>query len=196
MSTYTQEQMDAAIAAAVAKATSEATASLQSKLDALEAASKESEVGKAVEAAVAEAITPLQSQVSDLQKQLDDATVARTAAETAKAEVEAFWADAVAKAEQEQTVAARKDERIAKIRDAKVFDDAYIEANADRFAAMSDEDFAARMEEWAAAVPKTTTFIPTATALTAARQDGAPANQGSALSELKKFRGAFDPRTL
>lgn len=188
--TFTQDELDAAIAAA--------SGPLQQRLAELEAQVKETEVGRAV----AEVSAAKETEISDLQTQLDAATVARTAAETALAETQQYWADAIAAHEQAAEIAARKDERTAKAKELGVFTEDYVVSNADRFAAMSDEDFAARIEEWrliakrevpvGAAVSK----IPAQTALAASRADAHTA-PGSALGRLAEWRArGVDPRTL
>lgn len=196
MSTFTQEQVDAAVSKAVA----DATAPLQTKLAELESVSKESEVGKAV----ADAVAPLNEQIADLQTKLDTATVEKAAADEAKAAVEAWWETAIAEKVEGDAAAARKDERLAKLKEvAPEGAHAYLDENADRFAAMSDEDFTARIEEYGVVAKKEeapATFIPAATALQAAREGGAGGagtQTGSMLGELSSLRRSLtDPRTL
>jgi hypothetical protein len=194
MSEFTKEQVDAAVAEAVEAA----TASLKTKLAELESAAQETEVGKAV----AEATGPLNDQIADLQAKLDAEVLARTTAEEAKTEVEEFWTKAIADKEEADAVAARKDERLTKLKEvAPEGAHAYLDENADRFAAMSDEDFDARIEEYRTITAKADpgSEIPTTTALTAAREgaSGAGTQPGSMLSELGSLRSSLtDPRTL
>lgn len=194
MSEFTQEQVDAAIADAVAKA----TAPLQTRLAELEAAAQETEVGKAV----SEATAPLNEQIAELQQKLDAEVMARTTAEEAKAEVETFWSEAIAAKVAADEADARKDDRLAKLKEvAPEGAHAYLDENADRFAAMSDEDFEARIEEYRTITAKAEpgSEIPQATALTAAREGAGVAGTkpGSMLSELPTLRRSLtDPRTL
>ena len=190
--TYTQEQLEAAVKEAAEKAVAEATAPLQEKISAFEAAQADSEVGKAV----AEATAPLNEQITALQTQLDEAVLAKTAADEAKAATEQFWTDAIAEHESAEAAAARKDERLAKVKEATNFPEDYLTENAARFAAMSDEDFEARLGEWSAIAPKADATIPVTTNLQAARDAAVNANSGSALGELRNLRGLSDPRTL
>ncbi len=199
MTTFTQEQMDAAVAAAVAEATTAATAdteALKTRVAELESAQQSTEVGKAV----ADATAPLSTQIADLQGQLDEAVLARTAAEEAKTNLEEWWKTEIEAHQTAEAAAARKDERVTKVKEAASFPDEYLEANADRFAAMSDEDFEARLEEWRTIAPAAAaTPIPGETVLTAAREgaNGATTNNGSMLGELGSLRHSLtDPRTL
>lgn len=186
---FTQEDVDAAIAAA--------TSPLQQRLAELEAQAQESEVGKAV----AQAVGEKESQIADLQGKLDSATAAATTAESRLAETETFWADAIAAHEAAVVTAARKEQRIGQATELGVFSADYVAANADRFAAMSDEDFAARIEEWKliASVAKPageTTAVPATTAMVAARTEPNHA-AGSKLNRLAELRSRqVDLRSL
>lgn len=198
MSTFTQEQVDAAVAEAVQAATEKMAAdqaALQAKVTELESAQQETEVGQAVAAAT----TPLNERISELEAELDAATVAKAAAEQAKAEVETFWAEAIAETEKTAELEAKKAERLEEIKDFKLPDE-FVAARADSFAAMSDEDWAARIEEWKAiASLEGSSTIPGATALTASREGGTGGtnHNGSMLSELPSLRRSLtDPRTL
>jgi hypothetical protein len=173
---FTQQDLDAAVTAA--------TGPLQQRLAELEAQAQDTEVGRAVAAAVAEKDT----QITDLQTQLDTTTAARTAAEAKLTETDQFWANAIAEHEQAVAIAARREERIGKASELGVFNDDYIAANADRFAAMSDDDFAARLDEWrliaASAKPDQ---IPDRTAFVASRTDKTPSTAGAKLSRLAEL---------
>jgi uncharacterized coiled-coil protein SlyX len=185
---FTQSDMDAAVAAA--------TGPLQQRLAELEAQAQESEVGKAV----AQAVGERETQIADLQTQLDTATAARTAAETKLAETEKYWVDTIAAHEEAVTMAARKEQRVGQATELGVFDAKYIEANADRFAAMSDEDFAARIDEWkliaASAKPGEGKTPPATTAMVASRTETGT-DTASKLSRLAELRARnVDLRTL
>lgn len=181
--TFTQEEVNELIANAM----SEATATLQQRVAELEAQAQETEVGRAV----AEAVADKDATISELQAKLDEATAARTAVETKLAETEAFWAEAIDAHVQSEELAARKDERASQAKEAGVFDEKYIEENADRFAAMSDEDWASRLDEWkvvaAAIQPVPATTKPAATALQASREETG-IDGGSHLSVLGRMR--------
>lgn len=182
--TFTQEDVDAAVAAA--------TSDLQKRLDELGAQVQETEVGRAI----ADAVADKDTQISDLQSQLDAAEAARNAAENQLTEVSQFWADAIAEHEQELELTAKREERTTKAREAGVFSDEYITENADRFAAMSDGDFAARLDEWRLIASKagtTTSAEPKRTALVASAAE-TPKTRLGFIGELRAAR--VDPRNL
>jgi DNA repair exonuclease SbcCD ATPase subunit len=183
---FTQAELDAAVAAA--------SADLQKRLEELGAQVRDTEVGQAV----AEAVAAKETEVSELQNKLDAAEAARTAAENKLSETEKYWAETIAAAEDAAQVAARRDERVAEAKKAGVLADAYVDENADRFAAMSDEDFTARLDEWkaiAAAAGTKTGDIPAKTALAAARAtDEQPTSALSFIADLRRDR--VDPKSL
>lgn len=157
--TYTEEDLQTAVA--------EATAELAAKVTALESAALESEVTAAVNAVKAETA----AEIEDLRSKLDNAVLA---AQSSKNELDTFKAELDELAAAEETareIAARMEERLAKVKEFPFTDD-YIEANAERFAAMSDEDFEARLADWSVmGTSKMGDSIPKVTALTAARED-------------------------
>lgn len=183
--TFTQAEVDAAVAAA--------TADLQTRLDELGAQVRDTEVGRAV----AEAVAAKDAEVSELQNRLDAAEAARTAAENQLQTVETFWAEAIAAHEERAVVEARRTERVAEAKAAGVLSDEYVDTNADRFAAMSDDDFKARLDEWRAIAAATAgkTSIPNTTVLSAARSTDEPPSSALAfIGDLRRAR--VDPRTL
>lgn len=191
--TYSQADLEAAIAKAVA----DATAPLQSRLEEIDSKAAQ----EAREAEIAALRTEADQKVSDIQAQLDTAVAEKVAAEQAKTELETFLTSEAERQEQEAAIAARREERIAKVKEVASFPDEYVEANAERFAAMADEDFEARLEEWRTiARPAGGDKPPATTAITAAREDTADGKgngNGSLLGELRTLRGALaDPRTL
>lgn len=179
MPEFTQADIDAAVAAA--------TSPLQQRLTDLEAQAQEGEVGKAVATAVAEKET----QITDLQTQLDAATAGRTAAESKLAETEQYWTAAIAAQEEAVAIAARKDTRIGQASEIGVFSEEYLAQNSDRFAAMSDADFAARLDEWkliAAQAGGETQAPPATTAMVASRTDQPGVKPSSTLGRLAEMR--------
>jgi DNA repair exonuclease SbcCD ATPase subunit len=183
--TFTQEDLDAAVTAM--------SDTLQQRLKELEAQVQESEVGRAV----AQATEAKDAEISQLQQRIDAAEASRTAAENKLNEVEQFWVDAIATQQAASELDARKERRVTEAKQAGVFSDDYINENAERFAAMSDEDFSARLEEWRLIAAKTgeSTPAPARTALAAsASGQTPPASNLSVVSELRGMR--VDPRTL
>lgn len=192
--TFTQEDVDAKISEAV----DAATADLQKTLDELTAQAQETEVGKAV----AEAVAGKDTEISELTTKLDEAIIAKSAAEKLAEDTHTYFADHIEAAEQAKVIDAKRDERLAKVREFDAFDEDYLTEHADRWAALTDEDWDARLDEWAklgvvAKEPKKDDVIPSSTAMTAAREAGG-STEGSALAALPMLRrGALgDPRTL
>lgn len=183
---FTQADLEAAVAAA--------TSDLQKRLEELGAQVRDTEVGQAV----AEAVAAKETEVSELQNKLDAAEAARTAAENKLSETEKYWTDAITSAEEAAQVAARREERVAEAKKAGVLSDAYVDENAERFAAMSGEDFKARMDEWraiAASAGTKTGEIPAKTALNAARAtEDQPTSALSYIADLRRDR--VDPKSL
>lgn len=165
LSTYSEEEVAAKIAAAVTSATSDLTA----KVHELEGAAASSEV----ETRIAEAKTELETKVSELQASLDAKAIEVQAEKERANALEAEKVASAAKVEAD----ARKDVRVAKAKDAAGFSDEYLSANADRFAAMSDEEFESAVEGWteartaalATANKPDPSKVPVTTALTATR---------------------------
>lgn len=176
MADFTQEQVDSMIAVAVSKAIEDATGPLQSRIVELEASKQTDEI----EAAVADATATLSTEAARLQSELDAANVAKTAAETALADLEAARVQAEADREEAERVSQLKDKRIEEATAAAVLDEDYIKEHADRFAAMSDEDWAFNLDEWKLIASKTgTTKRPVTTAIHASRGQGADPRQSS-----------------
>jgi hypothetical protein len=184
--TYTQEEVDTAV--------SSATEELRTRLEELESQVQQTEVGKAIAAAVADKDKAL----AELQSQLDDAVAGRTAAEQVLAETHQYWADAIAAHEEAEVFAARRNERVQQATAAGVLPVEYIEAHADRFAAMSDDDWAARLDEWSMLAKVTAksehSTIPDRTSLVASQSDSSPESALSYIGELRRQR--VDPKNL
>lgn len=180
MSTYTEDELKAKVAEAVKTATAE----LEAKVAELTTAAQTSEV----EQAKAELKAEFEPQITELQQQLDEKVLEAQNAATERDAIKA-WLDAEAAAAGErQTIEARKAERLAKVKEVANFPDDYLTKHADRFAAMSDEDFAVACEGWAAIGGKPGgDTIPNKTALHAGRESEGSA-VGSATKELFAMR--------
>jgi hypothetical protein len=191
--TYSKAELDAA----VDKAVSEKTAVLEAQVTDLQAAAQTSEVDAAVSQVKAEAA----EQIADLQRQLDD-KVLEAANVTAEKDAIITWLDSEASAaEQTKVVEARREERLTKVKEVASFPEEYLTANADRFAAMSDEDFQVALDGWAAISGKNTGgTLPPTTGLHAGREsDLAGRSSGSSVKEmfeLRRQRGRLDYSTL
>lgn len=189
--TFTAEDVQAAVDKAVATATS----ALQAKVTELETSQQKSEMDAAIEAAKAEA----QAVIDDLQAKLDAAVIEATQAKTEKEALEQSIAAKEAEAEEAKIREGRRDERLTKLKDEAGFPEEYIKENADRFVAMDDEEFTARLEEYKALVAKAgagSSTIPSQTALVASRQTTST-KPGSALREVLDLRrSGIDPRAV
>lgn len=174
--TYSQEELDAAKVEAIA----EAVKPLEDKINDFESSQEQAQV----DARIAEVREELETQTTELQAQLDSANAEAGAAKQSHEELvqylEAAEAEKVALAE----LAERKEERLAIVKEHANFTDEYIEANADRWAAMDQADFDANVEDWKAIDLKkpegdeeNNSTVPTATAMVASRSDADTGNK-------------------
>lgn len=188
MADFTQDQVDAMIAQAVAAA----MVPLQSKITELEAAQATDEV----QAAVAAATAPLVAEKEGLQTQLDAAIAAKTAAETALTDVRTYLESEATAVAEAAAIEANKTKRVEEAKAAKVLDEKYIDDNADRFAAMTDEDWTSRLDEWKLVAKATVPPKPVVkTAFQASRQTDAGAAGGTSALKLvgSLRRGEIQP---
>lgn len=188
---------EAELQAAVDKAIAEATQPLQAKVSELENSQQQSEVDKAISAVTAEK----DEVIADLQAKLDAAVIEVTQKGEAYAELEKFWTDAIAEKEETDAREARRDERLAKLAEEAGFPEEYLKENEERFVAMADEEFAARLEEYKALAAKNGTpkgtGVPVSTALKAARENASNKSETSALHEVLSLRNkGVDLRTI
>lgn len=179
--TYTQEDLDSAVAEAVATA----TGPLAEELADLKAAASEEQIN-----------TRIAEVRAELQAQVDQATAESTtaAAEAAQAKeahdnlvtyLEALKAEAEAQEEQARV----KTERLDKIKEVASFKDEYVEANAERWAAMDEDAFSAMVEALESAKPDapaapTSSLLANATAMTASSDTPTRTEAGSAIGEV------------
>lgn len=185
--TYTEEELQVAL--------DESNAELTTRLQELESAARASEVESKVEAAKAE----VEAEIAELRTKLDTAVLEAQAAKAELESVKTYLAEAADLAVLDAEIAARRDERLAKVKEVASFPEDYLEANADRFAAMSDEDFEGKIAEWAMLSPKVPTGeIPAKTALTGSREVASSNDKGNSLvkSVFRDILGGLDPRTL
>lgn len=193
MSTYTEDELQAAIAAAVAPVKEELSSF------------KASQEAEEVEARIAQAKAEAEEAKAEVEKQLDTVTLERDEAVKAKTELEEYLATEAKKAEEAAEFAAKRDERVAQVKEVASFSDEHIEASADRWTAMADEDFAGLLEDWKVVKASKddkggqSTTIPAATAMTATR-DGDGAGAADAASVRREVMGlraqGIDTRTL
>lgn len=170
--TYTQDDVDAAVAAALAP--------LKEQLSKMEAEMAEA----GIEARIAEASAELTKQIEDLQAQLDTKVLEAEEARKSVTDITAYLDAVAAEAQAAADQASRKEVRLALVREVASFPDEYIDANADRWASLEDEAFEALVNDWRAIASKKPeeTQLPAATAMVASRTE--PAKTGSAVAEL------------
>jgi len=128
----------------------------------------------------------LVTSVTELENKLDVETTAKTAAEARAVEAEKALADFKTSVEAEREAAAKKDERVAKVREvaSHLADDFFAdEARLGRIVAMSDEIFEgylADLSEASKTAPKTTTVLPRETAMAGAGAAAGATSNGRA----------------
>lgn len=160
--TYTEDEYDSVLAKVSA---------LEAKLAEFEGAQQESEV----EAKIAEIKAEAQALNADLQTKLDTALLEAEAAKSEKEKVLEYLTQVQADADKAAEIAARRDERIALVKEQTSFPESRIEERADAWAAMDEAAFTAALDDWKTIAPKTTNGkIPdVSTALSASRDDQA-----------------------
>lgn len=168
VSTVTQEDISKAVEAAVAPLNEELDTLRKFKADV-----ESSEAAQAQQAKIEEAET----KAEELQNKLDESVIEATEAKKSYEDLVAWLeAEAEAKAEAER-IEAVKAERVEKVRELNLFKDSYIEENADRYAAMSEEAFETAVADWKAAAEAkkedegSEEELPTSTAFVATRDD-------------------------
>lgn len=190
--TYTEEEFNNAVAAAIEP--------LQSELNAVKASQTEQEI----EARIAEAVSAVETEKAELQKSLDTALVEAEQSKAALADLTAYLEAEVEAAQEAAAYEARKEERLAQVKEVASFTDEHLEANADRWTKMSDEDFEAIISDWkevAAAASKPVgeqeeNRIPAVTAMVASRSDKGSDKFGGVRQMMRAGLVGNDPRTL
>jgi len=137
--TYSQDELDAAIASAV----QDAVGPVASELADLRASQEAAEV----DARIAEVRAELSGKIETLEGELEAAQSQATEAAQARDDVVAWLEAEKETAEQAALRAQRRDERLAAVKEVASFTDEELEARADRWADMADEDFAALVED-------------------------------------------------
>lgn len=194
--TFSEDEVRAQVTVAV----DQAVGDLRTQLADLRSSQEQAAIETRIAEAVAEAVGPLTAQVAELQTQLDTATL-EAAGEKARAD---SLQAAVEKAATDAEIASRKDDRLAKVKEAAPgFKDEYLTANADRWAAMEDAEFATRLDEYRAASNGAPAgdALPTTSALQATTGDqgrtGAATGSKSAVHALGQLRrNGVDVRTI
>lgn len=173
---------------------------LRGKVAELTAATEASEVD-----ALSAAKADLEAQVTDLQSQLDAAVLESSTHKTQYDELVALLETTEAARLEAEAASERAEARIAQVKEVASFPEAYLEANTERFAAMSDEvfeltleGFKAQKEALVAAAGGTSSDdsqIPDVTALTAGRSNSSDVSNPLAEVMNLRFQG-IDARTV
>lgn len=142
--TFTQEEVDAEIKAAVAP--------IQAELDSL----KESAAQADVDTRVAAAEEAANVKVADLQEKLEAAVLDASNARAELENVKAYLAAEKEQAELAELAEAIRSSRREMVEQVTSFPKKFIDENIDRWSAESEEDFAARIEEWKISSVKST----------------------------------------
>lgn len=183
-----QAKIDAAVASAVAEKDKE--------IADLKAAQQTNET----DAAVKEAVASKDAELADLRKELDETVLKLANAESEHSALVTYLENEKAAAEQREQAAARKDSRLEKLRSVAKFPDDYLTANADRFAAMDDEEFEARCAEYAALAPAGSSEIPSTVSSLKAGQEGQGSGGGKRATQelfaIRRDRGLVDLSSL
>lgn len=138
--TYSEEEVKALVKNAV----DEATAPLEAQLAEVETSKAQEEFDAKIatlEAEHAQAIDTLKAE-------LDTAKVEAGANEQKFNDVIAYLESEKAAADEAAAIEARKEERLAAVKEVASFDEAYLEENIDRWASLSEEDFGALTASW------------------------------------------------
>lgn len=173
---FTQADLDAAV--------EEALKPLQDQINTLTASKEEVEI----QARIDEATAGLTTEVDDLKAQLDVATVEASTSKETLTNALAYLEDVKTQGEALVALAAARDDRIAKIAEvAPTMPEDHVQANADRWALMPEEDFDAMIASFKVvtaangttppATPPANTEIPSGTVMTASL-DSKPSGDG------------------
>lgn len=135
VSTYTKEQLDAAVA--------EATGPLQAQLAELEKA----QTAEQIAAQIAEAVTPLNDKIAELEAASDTLTAELNTVKAERDELVQANTDREAAAAAEAEKAARRDERVSKVLEVASFTEEQVAERADRWADMDDTSFDTLIED-------------------------------------------------
>lgn len=189
--TYTEAELKAE----VDKAVKAATAELEARVGDLTTAAQTSEV----EAARAAMKAEFDEQLAAIQAQLDDKVLEATTAAAERDAIKAWLDGEAAALVERQAIDARKADRLEKVKAVATFPEDYLSANAERFAAMDDDDFQVALDGWAAITAAATTAGPPAhTALHAGREstNGSTTSATKELFALRRDLGRVDLSTL
>lgn len=190
--TYTEDELAAAVA--------EAVRPVQEEL----ASFKASQEAEEVEARISAARSEVEAAKAEVETQLDVVTAERDALKAEHDELVAYLQSETERLEAEAAFAAKRDERIAQVKEVASFTDEYVAERADKWTAMDDEAFASLVEaikttqETAGKKDEGSGSIPASTAMTATRDgsDGQPSLKDVRRDVMGLNLRGIDPRTV
>lgn len=164
---------------------------------------KASQDAEEVEARIAEAVGAVEAAKAEVEGQLDVVTAERDAAKTEFDALVELLEEAKRAEEVAAEMAAKRDERVAQVKEVASFTDEYIAERAEKWTAMDDEAFETLVEAIKATKdakevkPSGSTTIPASTAMTATRDDNASVSvKDTRAAVMSMNRRGIDPRTL
>lgn len=180
--TYTSEELAAAVALAVKP--------LEDKITELEAKDAEAET----ETKIAEAKAELETKISELSTALDVKVAEVEAAKKELEDLKTYLDAEKARVDEEAAREARKSERVEQVKENANYPDDYLNGQADRWAAMSDEEFAGLIDDLKAAGVKKADeeddSLPADTKLTGASEKASKDGDTSVVRSLLEFQRA------
>ncbi len=190
--TYTEDELQALVAAAVATATTD----LRTQLDSLKAG----EESAATEAKIAEIEATSKTEIDAITAKLDAAVIDAEQAKKERDELTSWLSAESEKLVAEAEKATRRADRIAQVAAVVTFPEDYVKERAEKWADLDDEQFAAQLEDYklmSKNAPKSNDPepLPTFTAMQASRDTDETSVVGSALKGLIRGRHlGIDPR--
>lgn len=165
---------------------------------------KASQDAEEVEARIAEAVGAVEAAKAEVESQLDVVTAERDAAKSEFDALVELLEEAKRAEEVAAEMAAKREERVAQVKEVASFTDEYIAERADKWTAMDDEAFETLVEAIKATKdakevkPSGSATIPASTAMTATRDEGAGSVsvKETRAAVMSMNRRGIDPRTL
>jgi len=194
--TYTSQEVEALVAAAVAKSTED----LSQELSELKVTKESADTEGKIAAAKADA----DAQVTEIQKRLDEAVIEAQQVKQERDEIVAYFTEVEAAEAMKAEIESRQEERALRVAAIVTFPEEYVTERAEKWAALSDEDFDATLADYKALAEKIgqkpeSQGIPHVAAMHATRETNGSGNGkvGSAVREVLALRQlGVDPRDI
>jgi chromosome segregation ATPase len=134
-----------------------------------------------IDKAVADAIASSDESIKELQAKLDAAVLEAETERKSREELEASIETERKQVEEAAALEVKKTERIEAVKEVASFPDDYLTENSERWALMADDEFAKSIEDWKVIAAKSddNTEAPTKTAMTASREEGGKSTESS-----------------